>query len=116
MAELNFVEGLWRVNVPGLTDEEGVQVMAQALNASRIYRDNKGLLQAVGQDVSQHITRFAQEALAAKGRLPAEPVAAGLHLEPPVSPPLTLEVRIEAMPKEGGFNVYLNGQKVMPNA
>ena len=43
MAEMNFVEGLWRVNVPGLTDEEGVQVMARALNASRIYQDNREL-------------------------------------------------------------------------
>ena len=50
---MNFFSDLWQVNVPGLTEEEGAQVVVRALDASRIYQDNREMLQALGEEVSR---------------------------------------------------------------
>ena len=115
MAEINVFSEHWRINAPGLTDEQGARIAAAALGESKIYQQNRILLEQIGQDITERITRHVQEATARGGRMPVEaPQALGLHLEPPEPEPMTVDLKIEALPQRNAFNVFINGQKVMP--
>lgn len=115
MVEMNFFGERWTVRSDGLTAEQGAEIVQRALRDSRVYQTNREVIERVGHDVSRLITQYAQEATARGGRLPVEaPQAGGLHLEPPEPPPMTMDLKIEALPHRNAFNIFINGQQVMP--
>jgi len=110
---MNFFGERWTVRSPGLTQEQGAEIVQRALRDSPIYQANKAVLEAVGHDVSRLITQYAQEATGG-GRVPVEvSQPAGLHLEAPEPEPMTMALKIDAITGRG-FNVFINGQQVMP--
>ena len=113
MAEINVFSEHWRINAPGLTDEQGARIAAAALDESKIYQQNRILLEQIGQDITERITRHVQEATARGGRMPVEaPVQQSkLELGPTMQ---AVDLRIESI--DGvGMNIFVNGQQVVPH-